>query len=253
MAESQGNPPPNGGEGTDPPEGSEKQQPKFITAEELNRAITARFSDFEKRQKNSLTQILAEREKALAETLSERLGAALEERLAASKPKDEEQKPKGAEAPQPKLEDTPAYKALQKKLEGLEKTNLEEQNRRLAAEAKNRDTGLRSTLQSELEKHGITGERARLARGHLIDADKLVALRPDSDEIFFRSGDEEVPLADGLKSWIATDQAKIFLPPKGTNGSGDGPGGGSGGGGVNPNNPLAGLGRALVSHLRSGG
>lgn len=259
MAESQGNPPPNGGQGSDTPEGSQQQdQPKYVTAEELNRAITARFSDFEKRQKNSLTQILAERDKSisttLTESLKELLGSSLDEKLAALKPKEEEPKPKGNEVPPPgpKPEDSPAFKALQKKLEQLEKTAADEAQKRQEADARRRDTELRTSVLKLLNGHSITGDRAELALGVLVDAKKLVGYQPDSDEIVFKSGDDVLPLADGLKAWVGTDQAKIFLPPKDIRGSGDGPAG-NGGAGTNPNNPLANISRALVQHLRAGG
>ncbi|WP_438029002.1 hypothetical protein [Sorangium sp. So ce233] len=261
MAEPQGNPPPNGGQGSDPPEGSD--QPKHVTQEQIetivknsmNSAITSRLSEFEKRQKNSLTQILAERDKGLMETFGTHLATTLDEKLAALKPKEEEPKPKGNETatpPQSKPEDSPAFKALMKKLELLEQKNAESETKAREAEAKRRDTELRTSVLKLLNVNGIIGERADLALGVLVDAKKLVGYQPDSDEIVFKSGEEALPIADGLKSWIKTDQAQIFLPPKDIKGSGDRPSGGGGGGGSDPNNPLAKLGQQLVQHLRVG-
>jgi len=259
MAEPQGNPPPNGGQGSDPPEGSD--QPKHVTQEQIetivknsmNSAITSRLSEFEKRQKNSLTQLLAERDKGLLEAFGTHLTTTLDEKLAALKPKEEEPKPKGNEQPPPapKVEDSPTFKALMRKLEQLEQKNAESETKARDAETKRRDTELRTSVLKNLNLNGITGERADLALGVLVDAKKLVGYQPDSDEIVFKNGDEALPIADGLKSWIKTDQAQIFLPPKDTKGSGDRPSGG--GGGSDPNNPLAKLSQQLVQHLRVGG
>ncbi len=222
------------------PQGQGGGEPKFVTADDLNKAITARFSAFEKKNATTL--------EATLKTFGEGVFAKLEE----LKPKPIEPGDKSNEPP--KIDDHPVVKGLQKQLAELAKTNEQATQRAAAERARSRDSQLRSKLAEELMKSGFKdANQARHAVHFLADGDKRVRWADeDSDAIVFRDNDgTEVDLATGLKGWAKTDDAKIYLPPQGASGSGDRGGGRSPQGGKKK--PQRGeLGAALAETIGSG-
>jgi hypothetical protein len=183
-------------------------EPKFVTEEQLNRAITSRFKDFEKKLDKS--------NEGLVTTLSSKLEELVTGKLESLQPKPDDK----GEGSKPAGE-SPEMKAMARQLaevqKALEKSNQEKDVER----ARSRDRDLRSKLQEALSGAGITGVQLKHAVGVLVDAEKRVRI-DDDDRVLFKGDDgDELPLADGVKSWVKTDEAKIYLPPRGSQGSGD--------------------------------
>jgi hypothetical protein len=201
----QANPAAKAGQGDD--------APKYVTEEQLNRAISARLTDFQKKVEKTIEGVKVDPE-AIAKLVAESISA--------SKPADE---PKGkSKDSQP----DPEVNSLKKALADQKKT-VEEMQAKLAQErASVRNSKLRQAVQDEMTKHGFSeATRAKHALGHLVDVEKRVRYSDDeSDSIVFRDEDgQDVDLATGIKSWSRSDEAKLYMPPKGVQGSGSNPGG----------------------------
>jgi hypothetical protein len=185
--------------------------PKYVTEEQLNRAITARFADFQKKSEKGMTEAFGKFESLLVEKLS------------AAVPAPQSDKPEDKSDPT----HAPAYKALQKQLDEVKASNAKIEAARAAERAKGRDMGLRQALTDKLTVAGFSGVGLKHAVGILIDANKAVRYEADdSDTILFKTDDGDMPFEDGLRSWAKSDEAKLFLPPRGAAGSGGNPGGG---------------------------
>lgn len=124
------------------------------------------------------------------------------------------------------IENDPKFKGLQKQLEELTKQATTARQERDAEKAKQRDIALRQSLSEHLTKSGVDPKYVKHAVGLLVDAEKRVRYTEDGESIAFRDNDgTEIDLPTGLKSWVKSDDAKIYLPPRGASGSGDRPGG----------------------------
>lgn len=199
----------------DSPQGTQTQTgqgegdaPKYVTAEELNRAITARFSAFSK-------QI----EKSLGDSIGGAISSKLEELKATLAPQgtDKTDAPKGAN-----IEDHPILKGLQKQLADAQAATKRIEAERDAEKTRARDQVLRTKLTDELTRGGVDPKYVRQAVGFLVDVEKRVRFSDDdSEDIVYRDATGDVDLTTGVKSWAKTDEAKIYLPPRGTQGSGD--------------------------------
>ena len=159
----------------------------------VNSAITQRNSSFEK-------SVLKE-----VQTLLGSKTASPEEETASSKSKKSAQDP-----------ELVAMKAEIDKMKA-EKAELV---------AKERDGSLRKFLNQELSKAGVRPEMIKHAIATLVDSDKTVGYTSDEyaqdkDRMVFKSKSGEEDLTTGLKNWIRSDEGKVFLPPKGAQGSGD--------------------------------
>jgi hypothetical protein len=190
--------------GTDPPkEGAEA--PKYVTEEHLQSALGERFRTFEQKVDKTLST----------------LGGKLKDELAALFPKPE---PPKAE-PEGKGKDkepaaSPELRKLQDQITLLTKQADDARSERDAERARARDATLRQRLTDTLSAAGIEGVRARHAVGLLVDAERRVRWSDDGQAITF----DDVELAAGLREWLKTDDAKLYLPPRGALGSGDRPG-----------------------------
>lgn len=197
-------------QGNDPPQGSQDDSAKAITLEDVNRAITARFGAFEKKFDGKLGEF----GKGLEGSLSEAILSKLAETQ--KKPADGEQQKAAS------IEEDPRFRSLQKQLSEL-KNATEAQKREVEAErAKASDMRLRQRLGEMLTENGIDGPRVKHAIGYLVDAEKRVRL--DGESIVFADANGE-PLdgPTGLKAWLSSDDAKLYLPPRGAAGSGEKP------------------------------
>jgi hypothetical protein len=208
-------------QGNDPPEGSQGDgdEPKFMTAEEFNAAFTKRAKDLETKFSKMLNDTVGSVGTKLTEFTS-----SIDEKLSALKPVDantQQQQQQG-----PKLEDSPLVKGMQKKITELEESTRIANERATAEERKVRDADLRQRALAALEANGFTDAgRARKALTLLI-AEGRIHYGEDGTDIVFRGDDnDEVDLATGVKTYAKSDDAKIFLPPKGAQGAGSRPGG----------------------------
>lgn len=129
------------------------------------------------------------------------------------------------------LDETAPAKAGKKNVQDPEVAALREKIEKMEAEkaqaiAKERDANLRKNLSAELAKAGIRPEMVKHAIATLVDSDKVIGYTADEyaqdkDRMVFKSKSGEEDLTTGLKNWIRSDEGKVFLPPKGAQGSGD--------------------------------
>lgn len=214
--------------------------PKYVTEEQLNRAISARLGDFSKKFEKTL------------ETTVSTITSKVEEMFT-----KQQQPPPGGEGGSggdPKaIENHPIVKGLQKQL--ADTKTLVDQTRadRDAEKSKARDTTLRTRVQEALTKGGLDPKFVGHAVGHLVDTSKRVRFTDDdSDELVFRDGTTDVDFDTGMKGWLKTDDAKLYLPPRGTQGSGDRPGSRPGSSGT-PAPTVGGVLLGMVRQSQGGG
>lgn len=203
----QGNQTPSG-------QGEGDNAPKYVTEEQLNRAITARLGDFGKKIEKSIEAAVG----GFTSKIDELKSALTPAGGGEGGSKDP---PKGGD-----FENSPLVKGLQKQLADQQKATEQLKAERDAEKAKARDQLLRTKLADDLTKGGVDPRYVKNAVGHLVDVEKRVRFADDEgDDIVFKDATGDVDLATGLKGWIKGDDAKIYLPPRGTQGAGDRPGG----------------------------
>lgn len=199
---------------TDPPAPIEAA-PSYVTEEQLQTALTARFRTFEQKV-----------DKALSDGLGA-FGSKLKDELALLFPRPEP-RPEGGGAPadgRPKDEPNPELRRLQEQIGVLTKQADDARAERDTERARGRDSLLRQRLTEALSLVGIDGVRARHALGVLVDAERRVHWADDGELLLFRTdAHDELELGVGLREWLKTEDAKLYLPPRGAAGSGDRPG-----------------------------
>jgi hypothetical protein len=160
---------------------------------------------------------LAKRDKAL-HTRLEKLVQDFEAKITATPQRaDVEPQPQGGG-----VQESPEYKGLVKRLGEMEqrvKTAEEcaDAERRATADAK-----MRQSLSDSLTGAGVDPKHLKHAVGYLVDAEKRVRLTDDGT-IVYQDGADAFDLATGLKGWLASDDAKLYLAPRGVVGSGSTP------------------------------
>jgi hypothetical protein len=240
-------PEPSGNQGDPDPtgQGGSGDAPKYVTETQLNKAITARFTAFEKKQ--------TDQAETFQKATVEQVGTLLDEKLSSLKPPD---------PPKPDPKDGGPDAATAAKLSGLEKQvekltgELETERKAKAAEtAKARDVSLRGTLTDALSGHGIEGKRALHAIGHLVDSSKRVRLAEDGETPLFQDDSgTDVDLKTGLADWAKSDDAKLYLAPTGASGSGArSTGGGGSPAGSSGGNSKPSVGDRLHAHFANPG
>jgi hypothetical protein len=214
--------------------------PKYVTEEQLDKALTPRLRAVEQKVEKSLAQSF--------EAFSAKLKTDLASLLPAPKVEAKPDTKKEPAAPDPEL------KKLQDQIGSLTKQAEDARAERDTERAKVRDATLRQRVGELLATAGIEGVRARHALGLLVDSERVVRWSDDGDSIIFRAPDRgDVDLEAGLRNWLKSDDAKLYLPPKGTQGSGDRPA--TGGPSSRPSGPpdrrevADGLRRALLGQM----
>ncbi len=181
-----------------------------------NRGLTKRFKKFEKSLLGTIETVLNKRDEALLAKLAP--------------PSEPPKEPKPNE-PVPSAD--PVIAGLQQQVEELKADNARKDAIAASEREQRRSSALRQHLAHALVKGGMDAGRARHAVGFLVDVEKRVKYAADeTDELVFVDGDEELELAAGLKAWLKSDDAKLYLPPRGVAGSGD-----RGGGSTRPQTP----------------
>ena len=204
----QGTAPPDGGQGT-------HSNPDTVTVEMMNRAISSRLKDFEKKLDKQFSE--------LPNVLSSKLEEAM-------KAKTEPVTDPGAKGQSVNPLDHPEVRGMQRRLQELEDRAKQLEAEKNEERARNKDATLRSQLQEELMRCGVDPKRVRLAIGHLVDAEKKVRWDESGESILFYDSGGSVSLNHGIKSWVGTEDGKLFLPPRGTSGTGGRTPGGKGSG-----------------------
>lgn len=205
--ESQGHEPPEGSQGSD--------EPKYITSEDLNRAITARFGAFEGKMNKAMKESFDSFGTAFTSKFDDLLKA-----LPVAKP------PEGEPHKPPPIEEHPLFRGLQKQIADLSQKAEAAEAQATAEKARSKEVALRQNVSDLLLKSGVDAAKVRHAVGFLIDTEKRIKLSEEDDSVLFVGEDNQtVDISSGLKSWLKTDDAKTYLPPRGTTGSGARPGG----------------------------
>lgn len=203
------------------------------TAEETSEMITGAVkAHLEKATKKLSSDLTASIGNSLAETLTayeakrQEEAAAAEAERAAHAAESEGKAGKGGKPKDADVENSPIVKGMQKQLAEATKKIKEAEERAAAEKAKQRDGALRQQLTEQLGKHGVDPKRMVHALSYLVDGTKTVRYSDDGDTIVFKDADgSDLDLTTGLKGWAQSDEAKIYLPPRGASGSGDRPAG----------------------------
>lgn len=156
----------------------------------------------------------------------------LDEKLAAFKPADDSQDPPGGRGKGGKRDDL-EITSLRKQGEELKARLDAAEGSARAWKQKTRDNAMRSLAYEEFAKYGIDGERANALYARFKFDNRLAYEDEESDpslnNILFNGDDgAQLRFADGMKAYVKTEQAKIYLPPTGARGAGSRPGAGSG-------------------------
>lgn len=231
--------------------GSQSQQgtgdePKYVTEEQLNRAITARLSEFSSKFKKDIGETISKSIDGIAPNLDKLLDEKLQALKPATDGKGKEPDPKAID-----IENHPTVKGLLKRLDESEKRTKSIEGERDTERARARDVDLRKRLSDLLAAKGIPADRLTHVVGYLVDAQKRVRWNDDFSDVVFREKDGDVDLETGASGWLKGDEAKIYLPPRGTSGSGD-RGGGKRPAGQQQGHQRGALGQALVEAYAPG-
>jgi hypothetical protein len=183
------------------------------TGKLVNDAITKRLSAFEK-------------------TMGSTLESTITKSLEGLKPATQTVHEGGAQDPA-KDPSTVALRTMEAKLADVVARAEAADKRANAERMKNREAALHATATDSLSKLGIVDPIAlKLAVGHLKSEKRLQFEDDDNDDapVLYRADDNSMlGLGEGLKKWMTTPEAKHFMPPTGTRGSGSRPTGSSGG------------------------
>lgn len=198
---------------------------EVMTAVEQTEMITGVKTSLEKGFKKSSEQLTASLSELMAKSFAENeakreaAAAEAEEARKAAGGGNESGKSKESSVD---IENSPAFRSLQKKLDASLKAQAEADARAKAEAAKAKDTSLRQRISEELDKSGFDPKARHLALSHLVDGAKIARYSDDGETIVFRDTDgSDVDLPTGLKSFAQTDDGKRFMPPSGASGTGD--------------------------------
>ena len=225
-AELQGNGSPQESQGQAPPEGGQPEAPKGLTNEDFNRAFTARFRDVEKRIEgkiaDALTQATGKLEGSLTEKLSALLSGVRAEPSGSGGGGEGDAHPPAPGGAQPPAQPPrdPEVTALKRQLTEMKNKLSAQDAEREAERTAARDLRMRTALSDRLAAHGIDAKRVKHAVGFLVDAEKLVSVDASGSLVFKASDGEMIDLESGLREWVASDDGKLYLPPRGVAGSG---------------------------------
>jgi hypothetical protein len=184
-----------------------------------------------------LTARLATSEKTLLSKLTPTIGDALKAQLPdlikgliPAPPDPDEKDGKGGKGTK-RAEDAVEMATLRKQVEDLRKANELSDRKAQASEQKQREMERQRYVVDALAKGGVVDPfKQELALAYL-DKKKRIEWTGDGDEKSLVWNDDigtQVSPEEGLASWMKSEEAKHFLPPAGTKGSGGRPGNGGG-------------------------
>jgi hypothetical protein len=153
----------------------------------------------------------------------------LDEKLGALKPPTDDPPGDGGKGAKGGKREDIEMASLRKQSEEL-KARLDTAEQVAKAERqKNRDAAMRSLAYDEFGKYGIDGERANGLYARFKFDNRMAyeddEADPSLNNLLFHGDDgAQVRFSDGMKAYIKTDQAKLYLPPSGARGAGSRPG-----------------------------
>lgn len=155
----------------------------------------------------------------LDEQIGQAIGKALDERTPKEEPPPKEGDPgKGGDEKTAKLE---------RQLEALNQRLASEQEARKAAEEARKAERLETSVRDALIKQGVPADRVRHAIALLKVEGRLGFTEDDRPALKIKGeyGSEEfVAAEEAAAAWVQTDDGKLYLPPRGSQGTGDGAG-----------------------------
>jgi hypothetical protein len=175
------------------------EQITSVVSNIVNKAISSRNKEVEKKFQTTASEIEAKLEQKLS-TLST---------------------PAAATSNEPKIEDNPLYKGMLKKYSELQERFEQSEKEKTAERNAARDVRLRQQVADELVKAGVDPSRTRHALALLVDSEKRVKYDDDGEIIFRDLDNQEIDFSTGIRSWTKSDDAKVFMPARGATGSGD--------------------------------
>lgn len=179
--------------------------PKFVTQDQLSQVVNAAVSNHLKRFESKL---------------SGTIGSAVAEALKAHTPAASGDDPPNDPPADPNAKVDPAMTQMKREMTAM-RNKLQKAEDATAAEAKQRKSdALRTTVLKQLGEAGLSGQQLRAAQAVLYQEGR-VHVSEDGSHIFRDADGVDLPLSEGMKGWIASDDAKLFLPPKDVRGSGD--------------------------------
>ena len=179
-------------------------EPKYITEADLSKVLN-----------QAITGHVGRMETRLTKTLGETVGTSIAEALAAlNKKPDDKADDKGDDKPDHKVV------LLERKLEKLTTDLATSQAGQEAESSKRKAESLRGDVTSALGDLDMTGARLRGAMS-LLYAEGRVYIGEDGSHLFKDAEGVEFPLADGVKAWSSSEEAKLYMPPTNVRGSGD--------------------------------
>lgn len=197
--------------------GNDEQKPRFMTADEFNKAMSAR-------EKRLLSQFEKSLEAKLANSVAKK---------AADDDADDDDAPpakppasgaSGSAVGNAATGNTEADRRLAKLEKQLAKTQAERDAEKKAREEQTlkaaRDEE-RSKLSEVLADAGVDPKRSRAAIALLHSEDKRVRRNDEGKIVFVQDDGDEVDLKVGVKKFLETDEGKVFLPPRPVAGSGN--------------------------------
>lgn len=210
--------------------------PKYMTAEEFNKASTMR----EKRLLDKFAEMIKaqtpKQAPAVASEESEEDDVEEETEEAEEQPKQapKQAAKKATPTRTPSKAELAARQALQKAT-ALEKAAKEDKAALVQKEAELQAKQERSDILSALTEAQSPAPTHALA---VLKASGKIKRNDDGDVVFVAAReaagekyDEEIPLADGIREWLDSPEGKLYAAPKGAEGSGAGAQGKNGKGG----------------------
>lgn len=151
--------------------------------------------------------------------LDEQIGTALTKALEARKPKEQEPEP-----PKEGGKVDPATLKLQSELEKVQKQLQQEAEARQAAEEARKTERLHTAVRDALAKAGVPADRMKHALALLQAEGRLAYGEGDVPGLKFVRpwGEEILPAEKAAAEWVQSDDGKVYLPAKGTQGTGEG-------------------------------
>lgn len=167
-----------------------KEQPAYVTMEQLNSVLNSALSN---------------RSKSFSKELSE-----LKTLLTQSVQPKEEIK----EDPTPNKNEI--YKQLKEYKDLVDQLKKERDEHK----SKSKSDRLNSSVKETLTKFGVQSNQLKAALAVLKEDGFLGYDEDDEDRLVFKSGHEVVDIQEGLKSWLKSEDGKVFSPSKNPKGSG---------------------------------
>lgn len=147
-----------------------------------------------------------------------------------------------------------ALQTLQRQLEEQRARSDAFEAKANAERTQRRQVALSQTVSQALGVHGIEGNRARAALALLKNDSRIGFETDDEDNIVFRGEDGlSVSLDVGLRQWAKSEEARVFLPPSNTRGSGSRPNGQSPGSSLSKEEATGMFWESVGNSIRSAG